>query len=246
MIGDRNDAAGRCDPASVSVSPNPQAGEVQTLEFRSVFRPGKWTLNDYDFQSPTKRLLVDTSTTLDVPRMLSHEIYHWAGEFSQQDDGRALSRIRMEMEEARHRVVSGTGHCAASIPGGALPSPGRNEPGKVYLLTEVRHHATAAGLDAAADVPGRGYSNEFVAIPATTPYRPPLVTPKPVMRGSQTATVVGPAGENILLRPVRPGPRAVPLGPPRQARRPEFLLDPRRADPLRIVLRQPGDPACRP
>jgi type VI secretion system secreted protein VgrG len=105
VIGDRNDATNRCDPASVTVSPNPQRGEVQTLDFRSVFRPGKWTLNDYDFHSPTKRLLVHTPTTLDVPRMLNHEIYRWAGAFTQHDDGRMLSRIRMEMEEARHRGV---------------------------------------------------------------------------------------------------------------------------------------------
>ena len=39
VIGDRNNATSRCDPPSVLLSPNPRAGDVQTLDFRSVFRP---------------------------------------------------------------------------------------------------------------------------------------------------------------------------------------------------------------
>ncbi len=198
VIGDRNDAATRCDPASVTVSPNPQGGEVQTLDFRSVFRPGKWTLNDYDFTSPTKRLLVDTPTTLNVPRMRRHEIYRWAGEFVQHDDGRSLSRLRIEMEEAQHRMVRGSGHCTGFDPGRRVAiDQDRNQPATVYLLTEVRHHATSPGLEASADAPQPGYANEFVAIPVNTPFRPPLVTPQPFMQGPQTATVVGPPGEQI-------------------------------------------------
>lgn len=41
------------------------------------------------------------------------------------------------------------------------------------------------------------YGCRFECIPGETAYRPPRVTPWPVMRGSQTASVVGPAGEEI-------------------------------------------------
>jgi type VI secretion system secreted protein VgrG len=41
------------------------------------------------------------------------------------------------------------------------------------------------------------YENEFFAIPANTPWRPALVTPHPVIQGNHTATVRGPAGEEI-------------------------------------------------
>ena len=41
------------------------------------------------------------------------------------------------------------------------------------------------------------YQCQFECIPATATYRPPRITPWPVMRGSQTARVVGPAGEEI-------------------------------------------------
>jgi Rhs element Vgr protein len=41
------------------------------------------------------------------------------------------------------------------------------------------------------------YQNSFDCIPATVTYRPPRVTPWPAMRGTQTARVVGPSGEEI-------------------------------------------------
>ena len=41
------------------------------------------------------------------------------------------------------------------------------------------------------------YECRFECVPASVSYRPPRVTPWPMMRGSQTARVVGPAGEEI-------------------------------------------------
>jgi type VI secretion system secreted protein VgrG len=41
------------------------------------------------------------------------------------------------------------------------------------------------------------YENRFACIPEGVPFRPPRRTPRPEIRGSQTALVVGPAGEEI-------------------------------------------------
>ena len=41
------------------------------------------------------------------------------------------------------------------------------------------------------------YSNSFKALPATTVYRPPPDTRRPLIAGPQTAKVVGPSGEDI-------------------------------------------------
>ncbi len=41
------------------------------------------------------------------------------------------------------------------------------------------------------------FACRFECIPAATTFRPPRITPWPVMRGSQTAVVVGPSGEEI-------------------------------------------------
>src|SRR4030095_6842790 len=43
----------------------------------------------------------------------------------------------------------------------------------------------------------KGYANDVVALPDGLPWRPPRVTPRPFVSGIQTATVIGPGGEEI-------------------------------------------------
>jgi len=200
VIADRNAATAWCDPAEVTISSVSGTGEVQSLRFDCSFRPGRWTLNDYDFQSPTKLLKVDAPTTLNVPRMVNHEMYEFPGKFADQDAGRWLSRRRIELEEAQQHRVFGVGRAAGFDPGRRFKvslARGRSETS--YLVTEVRHHATDPIPEPGTGSPG--YTNDFVAIPAETVFRPERLTPRPFARGVQTATVVGPAGENIWCDP---------------------------------------------
>ena len=200
VIADRNAAASMCQPAEVRISPMSGVDELQSLDFECTFRPGRWALNDYDFQSPTKLLRVDAPTTLTVPRMVNHEMYEYPGKFLDQDSGKHLSRLRIEMEEAQQRRVFGTGRCAGFDPGRRFAvSVSRGGRPSTYLLTEVRHHGTAPGAD--ADGSEANYTNDYVAIPVDLPFRPERVTPKPFVRGTQTATVVGPPGESIYCDP---------------------------------------------
>jgi type VI secretion system secreted protein VgrG len=197
VIADRNAATGRYEPAdTVDVSPRSGYGELQTLQGDCSFRPGRWALNDYDFQSPTKLLRVDAPTTRNVPRMIDHEMYEYPGKFIEQDRGRWLTRRRIELEEAQQHLVFGTGRAAGFDPGRRFKvGAPRGEPEPTYLLTEVRHHGSDPGAETGGAEPS--YSNDFVAIPFEAPFRPERLTRKPFVRGAQTATVVGPPGENI-------------------------------------------------
>ena len=197
VIADRNAATDRYEPAdTVDVSPRSGYGEMQTLESDCSFRPGRWALNDYDFQSPTKLLRVDAPTTRNVPRMIDHEMYEYPGKYMEQDRGRWLTRRRIELEEAQQHLVFGTGRAAGFDPGRRFKvAAPRGEPEPTYLLTEVRHHGSDPGAETGGAEPS--YSNDFVAIPFEAPFRPERRTRKPFVRGAQTATVVGPPGENI-------------------------------------------------
>ena len=67
----------------------------------------------------------------------------------------------------------------------------------VYKLLRVVHHANHSqvlGEDAGGEF---SYHNEFVCMESAVPYRPPRVTPRPFVRGIQSATVVGPPSEEI-------------------------------------------------
>jgi type VI secretion system secreted protein VgrG len=70
-----------------------------------------------------------------------------------------------------------------------------------WLCTSVHYEGTeheqvdtdSAGMGAG----GVSYRMSFTCIPKSLPYRPPCRTPMPRILGTQTAVVVGPAGEEI-------------------------------------------------
>ena len=195
VIADRNAATTACYAQPMRPPRYHNTEQLVSLDVDCSFRPGRWTLNDYDFEDPTKQLLVGTGTLATVPRMAKHEIYGYPGYYEDRKSGERITRTRIEYEESRQHTVFGVSHLCAFDPGRQFSVAAVNGPPARYLLTEVRHHATSAGLEASETT--ESYSNEYVAIPAGVPYRPERVTPRPYMRGSQTAVVVGPAGENI-------------------------------------------------
>lgn len=77
----------------------------------------------------------------------------------------------------------------------------------VYLVVSVQHQGSGGGYTGSGSF---SYSNSFEALPQKVayveekfgfrqpiPFRPPRVTPRPEMRGPQTAVVVGPQQEEI-------------------------------------------------
>ncbi|HEX5751558.1 MAG TPA: type VI secretion system tip protein TssI/VgrG [Archangium sp.] len=67
-----------------------------------------------------------------------------------------------------------------------------------YLITSVGHHGHQPQvLEEEAQGGAFSYGNSFTCMSAQVPFRPPRTTNRPVVRGVQTATVVGPAGEEI-------------------------------------------------
>jgi type VI secretion system secreted protein VgrG len=69
-----------------------------------------------------------------------------------------------------------------------------------YLLTEVSFRTDQVPPYRASDVrKGREYSNRFSAVSSDITFKPALTIAKPKIYGPQTATVVGPSGEEIYL-----------------------------------------------
>ena len=70
-----------------------------------------------------------------------------------------------------------------------------------YILTKVRHSATQQPGYLVGDDVGEAYTNSYTCIPHGSghpEFRPALTTSKPRILGTQTAYVVGPAGEEIF------------------------------------------------
>lgn len=122
------------------------------------------------------------------------------------DDNKRTVGIRMQQEAATSLQIAGSsnyrqltsGHkftldlVPGEVEGKALKAEG------AYVLTSVTHAARMETDYRSGDWSGLAYHNDFECLPAALPYRPARKTHKPVVAGSQTAVVVGPAGEEIF------------------------------------------------
>jgi type VI secretion system secreted protein VgrG len=169
---------------------------VRSFRFTEQLGPGKATLRDFNFATPDDGLEAAASGTAD-----DLEVYDYPGRHDSPALARRAAKLRLQALQATQRRGEGTSVCPRLTPGhtfalkeyaGALRLDLQQE----YLVIRVVHTGEQAqALDGGAG--GERYSNEFVCIPASVPYRPPLVTTRPEIRGVQTAIVVGPGGEEV-------------------------------------------------
>jgi len=160
-------------------------------------RSGKFSLEDWNFETPSTDLLVNTPTLVNVQGNSKLELYEYPGGYMQKGDGEGISKLRMQDEEAPGTVVRGE-----SLHGGFCPAykftlkEYFSDSGKEFVLAGVDHAARQPLFLSGDNLPFE-YNNGFTAIASTTNFRPPRVTPAPHVRGLQSAMVVGPAGEEI-------------------------------------------------
>jgi type VI secretion system secreted protein VgrG len=145
---------------------------------------GEYKADDYNFQTPATDLTA-TAKSADTQR----SVYEYPGLYTTTSDGESRTSLRLSALEVPGKVVRGASYCWAFRPGYKFTLAGhaRADANTEYLLTWVSHSADEHFL----------YTNSFEAISSSTVFRPPRVTPRPIIHGSQTATVVGKSGEEI-------------------------------------------------
>jgi type VI secretion system secreted protein VgrG len=163
-------------------------------------RPGKYTVDDFNFEKP----LMDLTADVDGKDPRKFEIYDYPGEYETRDQGEKLAGIRMEEEQTPQIVISGSSTCRAFTSGYRfdLNDHYRRDLNKAYTLMSV-YHSCDAGTNYRSSDGGRtsefAYVNQFQCVPHPLPFRPPRTAPIPVIHGTQTALVVGPPGEEIYV-----------------------------------------------
>ncbi|MDC8450187.1 MAG: type VI secretion system tip protein VgrG [Nitrospira sp.] len=191
------------------VSWNPQGSAslnedvITGLQWEETFRFGQYAVTDYNFETPSTSLRAEVKTQIEVGGNGKYEIYDYPGEYGKKAEGDSLAKIRMQEEEAQYKVMSGSGTARVFTSGYKFTLQdydARKDVNGDYVLTQVQHVASVGNTYATGATGGAekgDYSNSFTCIPAKRPFRPPLVTPKPMVRGPQTAVVVGKSGEEI-------------------------------------------------
>jgi type VI secretion system secreted protein VgrG len=199
---------------------------VYTWEKVQELRSGKVTLWDHCFELPHKHLEADkTIADSALAGTITHklkvgpteqlELYDYPGEYAGRFDGvnggggeqpaeiqkifednKRTVAIRMQEETVHTLLIQGTSKCRQLTAGHKFTLQRHFNANGAYVLTGVQHSAHLN--DYRSDDFNVDYTNSFTCIPAALPFRPPRLTPRPTVLGSQTAVVVGPPGEEIF------------------------------------------------
>lgn len=159
--------------------------------------PGKFTVTDFDFEKPN----TDLTATVDGKDPRKFEVYDFPGEYTTKDEGDRLVGIRMEEHDGTRTEVRGASNSMGFMPGYRFDLVGhfRRDANKAYTLLSVRHSSSQRSFSSEEEGGGFHYANSFQCITHPTPFRPPRTAVVPVINGTQTAIVVGPAGEEIYV-----------------------------------------------
>ncbi|MBU1754105.1 type VI secretion system tip protein VgrG, partial [bacterium] len=151
---------------------------------------GKTSLNDFNYEKPSMLLI----TTASSKQNTELEIYDYPGKYNVKDVGEKLAKIRLEELNTERIVLSGSSNCHSFAAGAkmTLVQHPRKDINKTYLVVSV-HHMGSQESDCT------DYDNHFECIPVNVSFVPPRTTPRPTVKGSQTATVVGPSKEKIYF-----------------------------------------------
>ncbi len=119
-----------------------------------------------------------------------------------QDNTRTV-RIRMQEEAVAGLGIEAQSDCRLLTSGHKFTLSDHFDANGAYVLTEVEHKANIEGAYTPiktdkTDEKQAVYANKFRCIPAALPFRPHRRTHKARVDGTQTAVVVGPAGEEIF------------------------------------------------
>lgn len=184
------------------------AGDLQNLSGRECIfecstaqqlQSGVCALNDFDFQAPKKSLHSKRA----LARSHAHadfEVYDYPGGYEQSADGEKYVRLRIEEVQAHYERLQGQSNAHGLTVGALfkLVDCPREDQNREYLVVTTTHHVQSNEFAAVPQLtPGEECTCSFTALDAQQPFRPPRLTPKPLIQGPQTAIVVGKAGEEI-------------------------------------------------
>jgi type VI secretion system secreted protein VgrG len=168
---------------------------------------GKFMFQDYNFETPSADLAAKTAQPGPHSLHNSYEVYEYPGFYDQQADGRRLTDVRMQEISASRAIYKGASNSRKLHAGWKFRiSDYPDDPvNREYLITRSEISLSIAeGLSNSAE-DSSGAQGELLdtyrvtlhAIPADVPFRLPRRTPRPMIRGPQTARVVGQDSEEI-------------------------------------------------
>jgi type VI secretion system secreted protein VgrG len=167
-----------------------QAEAVIAARLRHRVRPDVATLRDSWFETPALDLTADDKRG---PGSIEHYAFVGPNRYTDPAAGKAIASRWLDALTTDGVVLEGTSTCPRLWPGRSfeLTEPPRKDLARRWLVV-----AMASESHERTEGKTRRYEARFVAVPADRGWRPPL--PEPAQLGGvMTATITGPAGEEI-------------------------------------------------
>ncbi|MFG0631095.1 MULTISPECIES: type VI secretion system tip protein VgrG [Pseudomonas] len=161
-------------------------------------QPGSLELNDYDFQRPSAR--IDVRSAMPRPHQAGdYPLFDYPGAYEQSQDGEHYARTRLESLQSLHERVELRGNARGLGSGHLFSLSGftRQDQNREYLIVSARYYVVQERLETGGGSGSAQFESNLSCIAAQQSYRPVSSTMRPIVKGPQTAVVVGPAGEEI-------------------------------------------------
>ena len=187
--------------------------QFDRTEFRSVddhiwewtsdfsLHSGKYAVRDYNFTTPSADLTAKSINPASH-KHASYEVYEYPGPYEETGIGQKLADVRMQAIAAGRALYQGASNSRKLHAGWkfSLDKHGDSAMNRAYLIVGAEvSSGIAEGMSTTADEGEKldTYRVKLHAIPGDVPFRMHRRTTRPVIRGPQTAKVVGPSGDEI-------------------------------------------------
>ncbi|WP_434627047.1 type VI secretion system tip protein VgrG [Pseudomonas sp. Z1-29] len=161
-------------------------------------QPGSLELNDYDFQRPSAH--IDVRAAMPRPHAAGdYPLYDYPGTYVQSEDGEHYARTRIEALQTLHEQVELAGNARGLGSGHLFSLTGfsRQDQNREYLIVGARYYLSQESGESGVGAPSAQFESSLTCIDAQQSFRPMAITHRPIVKGPQTALVVGPKGEEI-------------------------------------------------
>ncbi len=166
---------------------------------KASVRPGSYVHTDYDFEKPSADLMAK-SVSPAGHALDKGERYHQPGSHLDLGRGDKIAAIRREELQAPHVRVAAQGNARGLAPGCTfkLEEFPREAENDEYIVLQAEYAMWDPQFRTEFVRKGDGFASSLLVAPKSIAYRPLRTTRQQVMRGPQTATVVGPSGQEIF------------------------------------------------
>ena len=173
---------------------------IRDWKTQQTLQSGNFMLNDYDFTAPKKSLLASAVNTAGVVSHTDHRVYDYPGGYSQASDGSNYVQARMQEQQVGFALATANSN-SRGIEAGYLftladhPVSAMNQ---TYLIKSAHYEIRNENyLQSQPESAETTFLARLTCFESSQQFRPARITPKALVRGPQTAVVVGPSGEKI-------------------------------------------------